>query len=356
MPKQKQELLGHVKTASSIVMLIDFGFLDIWCDDEKPTFPKWIARSPEAVERTNNAVDLKIIGPDALKAGKLFDRNWHPEYVYDIPQDGIKEISDLFDKLVKRRKLNASLEILSERITHKKRVQLSLEFGNDIGEVSLYSVWGVVLGKLPIGKELNIYGERMTERKWENYWRWVVLDIQPNIKPKTTKIIGHIPVDEANILISDVDSLKKLSDPDTLDGLADLAFWGRDEQILTEKLGADQLNDNTFGWVDLPINDAINKGIQLQEMREKGDIKFAYDFRPHSYKHLIYNQIRSSKTESGVISLDGATACCFMTSWGDGAFPVVGEFDIDNNLIRVRIDLGNKKTVKNMEYVRSKFG
>jgi hypothetical protein len=298
---------------------------------------------------------LKIIGPDALKAGQLFDRNWHPEYIYDIPQDGIKEIKKLFDKLVKRRKLNASIEALDERITHQKRVELALDFGNGAGEVSFYSIWGLILGNLPKDQELTIYGERMIDKKWKHYWRWVVMDIQPDIKPETTKLIGHIPVDESNILISDVNILKKLSDHDTLDGLADLAFWGRDVQILAKKMDAYQLSDNTFGWVDLPINDAIEKGMQIHETREQGDFKFAYDFRPHNHKHFIYNQIRSLKTESGVIDLDGATACCFMTSWGDGAFPVIGEFDTKNKLIRVRIDLGNERTIKGMEYVMNKY-
>src|SRR6266511_897552 len=109
MPKyelEKRELLGHIKTTSSTVMLVDFSFLDIWCHDDIPNFPEWVFSDPEATERASNAVDIKITGPDALEAGNLFDRNWHPEYLYDIPQDGIEEIIRLFDSLVKERNLN----------------------------------------------------------------------------------------------------------------------------------------------------------------------------------------------------------------------------------------------------------
>lgn len=352
----KQEVLGSVKTTSGTLMLVDFGSLDMWCHDEQPALPEWMAPDPETLERANQAVDMKITGPDAIQAGKSFDRNWHPEYIYDIPRDGIEEMKELFNTFAKRRKWKASLNVLRKRIPHKKRVDLSLKFGKGIGEVGFQGVWGVVLGKLPKNKELVIYGERMKVKEWENYWRQVVLEILPDRKTKTSTVIGHVLVDTANILISDVAILNKLADPNPLDGLADVAFWGRDEQAVAQKVRAKRQKDNEFGWFDLSMEAAIKKGMRLHNLKEQDVFKFAFDFRPHSYNHLMYKQIRSSQTDSGVLEVEGVTACCFLTRWGDGAFPVIAEFDAGHKLARVRIDLGNKTTIRNMEYVRKKYG
>ncbi len=51
-------------------------------------------------------------------------------------------------------------------------------------------------------------------------------------------------------------------------------------------------------------------------------------------------QVRSSITESGTLEVGGASVCGFMTSWGDGFFPVVRDLDANGRLVRIRIEVG----------------
>ena len=83
--------------------------------------------------------------------------------------------------------------------------------------------------------------------------------------------------------------------------------------------------------------------------------KFAFDYRPHTHDYYLLDQIRSSSTESGTINLDNTIACGFSTIWGDGAFPVFGEFNENNELIRIKIELGNEKIIASTEKMISNY-
>ena len=56
--------------------------------------------------------------------------------------------------------------------------------------------------------------------------------------------------------------------------------------------------------------------------------------------------VRASSTESGVLELQGAELCMFMTSWGDGAFPIEADLDAGGRAIRVRIEVGSDEIVE----------
>jgi hypothetical protein len=78
----------------------------------------------------------------------------------------------------------------------------------------------------------------------------------------------------------------------------------------------------------------------LQQLRDEGAHKFALDFRPHSHHYRVMEQVRGSTTESGTIQLGGAVLCGFMTSWGDGIFPIGRDLDADGHLVGLRIEIG----------------
>ncbi len=67
----------------------------------------------------------------------------------------------------------------------------------------------------------------------------------------------------------------------------------------------------------------------------------------------MMEQIRRShgKAGAGVLDLGAARLCMFETSWGDGAFPVIRDVDAEDQLIRIRVDLGHKKVVANMRRI-----
>jgi hypothetical protein len=85
--------------------------------------------------------------------------------------------------------------------------------------------------------------------------------------------------------------------------------------------------------------------LAVEDLREKNALKFAGDFRPHSHHYMVMKQIRATPTESGTIEVGGAEVCTFMTTWGDGFYPVSRESDADGGLVRNSIDLGNEQTV-----------
>ena len=78
----------------------------------------------------------------------------------------------------------------------------------------------------------------------------------------------------------------------------------------------------------------------VQRLRNEGEYKFALDFRPHSHHYHVMERVRGSATESGTIETGGAILCGFMTSWGDGIFPVEPDLDAEGRLVRLRVELG----------------
>ncbi|MBX3035536.1 MAG: hypothetical protein KF758_01370 [Anaerolineales bacterium] len=348
--KTKLETLGYVKSTTGKIILIDFGCLWFWYHDKPPSMPEWAVSDPDIIEQINTAIDIKIIGSDAEKAGKLFDRNWHPEYIYDIPRKGFKKVDKLFKELVKKHKLNANLVIIDKRITHRERIEIALEYGKGVGEIIFNGMWAIVIAGIPINKEIPIYGIRMSEEKWDDKWKWVILEINPeNNITTTTRQIGYVLVDEARLLFSDIDTLPKFEIYNSFDGKADLVFWGRDGEALSKKLNAQRLEDEVFGWKDLEVNVALEKAKEIYEIHESKEFRFAFDYRPHTHDYYLLEQIRSSNTASGMINFGDTISCGFSTIWGDGAFPVFAEFTESNELVRIKIELGHEKIIASTE-------
>ncbi len=86
-----------------------------------------------------------------------------------------------------------------------------------------------------------------------------------------------------------------------------------------------------------PYDEAIAFSRALQALRDSREQMFAFDFRPHTHPFYMFAQIRSSVTESGTIEVGGLQACGFMTTWGDGWFPVELDVDTEGKPLRVRI-------------------
>jgi len=50
--------------------------------------------------------------------------------------------------------------------------------------------------------------------------------------------------------------------------------------------------------------------------------------------------VRATRMESGVNDLAGGSLCMFMTTWGNGGFPVEADLGADRQIIRLRIETG----------------
>jgi hypothetical protein len=152
--------------------------------------------------------------------------------------------------------------------------------------------------------------------------------------------VGLVAVDYARILIADVDALGIWKHEESLDGLADFLFWGRDAERIAAALKVPRVANNEFGWVDMPIEVAERHGIAVQEYRDEHSLKIAVDYRPHSHHWQVMKPVReNSATESSTTVLDGLKVCNFMTTWGDGLFQVYRDLDSSGELVQIRIEM-----------------
>ncbi|MBQ1073318.1 hypothetical protein KBX06_09095 [Micromonospora sp. C31] len=159
-------------------------------------------------------------------------------------------------------------------------------------------------------------------------------------------VFGELGVDHARFVFVDADALSCWEHLRPLDGLADLVLLGRDQEQVAAEFGAPRLGDPAdveYGWVDLPVKDAYQRGLAIEQRRnEPGGPKFAFDFRPHSHHWQMMRAVRESDHEAGVIRVGEADILMAMTSVGDGFFPVHLDVDADGLPVALRIDIARE--------------
>lgn len=352
--KPQRELLGSVTAPSGTILLIDGGMLPFWSHDEPPAIEVGLIGDAEIEAAFNEAVDFRIAGPDAIAAGKAFAFQWHPELLYDIPPSHVAEVRQRFQSTVQEHGFDAYLVPLDHRIPHNERARLAMEFGDGAGEVYYQRLFAVALGNLPTDRVMEIYGTRMADEKWADYWHWIDLEVEPTRPAVRSEAVGYVAVEQARLLFGDLTALQHWATDEPLDGKADFLFWGRDAEPVAKKFAAPALG-NEFGWRDLPVDEVIRLGLAVEEEKEQEQLLFATDFRPHSHHYLLMEQVRASEVAAGVVPLGDATICLFTTSWGDGAYPAYREVDAAGETVRIRIELGNEQIVAGMQALQAQW-
>ena len=95
--------------------------------------------------------------------------------------------------------------------------------------------------------------------------------------------------------------------------------------------------EGVWGWVDLPMDEAMEHGRKAEQLMEARTLELATDLRPHSHHYQMLEQIRTKPTASGTLKLGRAKLCAFHTTWGQGVFPVERHIDSRGRVMRVRI-------------------
>jgi hypothetical protein len=329
--------LGEVTSPSGTLLIVDAGYLGLWCHDRPPHIPKGALGDAELEHKANDSVDLRIEGPDAEAAGRSFHRQWHPGYLYDIQRDGLPSLEGAFRRHVLSNSWKAHLVILPERVTHLHRVELALAHGKGAGYVQLSGLGCVAVGGVPVDRGLTLVGER----KETNRWKHISIECRPELTSKRSEVLGEVMVDRARLMVADVDALGSWVHETSLDGKADLVFWGKDAAEAATRLNAPLLPEGVHGWTDLSVEEAEIQGEKAHAL----GMHLVVDFRPHSHHFDLMAQVRASESESGTLSVGGARMCGFMTTWGDGMFPVVRELGPDGELVRIRIELSNDLSI-----------
>ncbi len=326
--------LGQVTAPSGALLILDAGYLGLWSHDHPPHIPDGALGDPALEAKANSSVDLRIEGPDAEAAGRSFHRQWHPGYLLDIPADGLPSLEGAFRRHVLSNGWKAHLVALPDRVTHLHRVELALAHGKGAGYVQLSGLGCIAVGDVPRSGELAVLGQRMDEPE-SHRWRAVTIECRPELPVTRQEVLGEVMVDRARLIVADVDALGAWVHETSLDGKADLVFWGKDAESAAATLSAPLQPEGVYGWTDLPLDEAIARSAAVEAL----GLQLSVDFRPHSHHYQLMAQVRASQSESGTLTVGGAQLCGFMTTWGDGMFPVARELGPGGELVRIRIDL-----------------
>jgi hypothetical protein len=211
-----------------------------------------------------------------------------------------------------------------------------LEYGRGAGEIQFHGVWAAVLSGVPVGEFLPVLGERMPPPD-QSKWKRVLVRCKTHSISRCEKV-GHVGVDNARLLIADFNVLGAWHHEDSLDGLADFILWGRDAEKAALSLGVPSLSAAEFGWTNLPVQKAQERGVAVEEHKRTNNLKLATDYRPHSHHWQVMRDSRTTPTESGMTDVDGVKVCNFMTTWGDGIFDVHRDLSNSEELVQVRIE------------------
>lgn len=338
--------LGTVRAPSGILVVVDAGYAGLWCHAARDFQDDsgW-PLSDQACQIVKDSVDIRVIGPNAAEAGRRFNRQWHPLWLYDIPREAVAEMKRLFQDTITPLGLDATVVVNHQRVSHRERVGFALEQGGGTGEIQIAGVWASVCGDIPADQALPVFAEPMPPGPDHGRWRRIYAEIDAHVEIASSQRIGCTGVDWARLMFADADALGEWRHNDALDGKADCVFWGRDAEAVAHKLGAPRLDDTQFGWHDLPVAQAEDRMRTVEHARVEHAWKLAVNFRPHSHHWQLMRQVRASTSRSGTVEVGAAVLCGFMTSWGDGIFDILAERDAVGRLVRLTVDCGNEAMV-----------
>src|SRR5207247_237226 len=161
---------------------------------------------------------------------------------------GIKSIRDSFQRCIRSRDLDAHLVQLDERITHRERVDLIRRSRPGGGEIIFQGVPAGVV-EVPRDRSMPVVAEGMQAGPDQGRWRHIALLCNETAKVARSDQVGYVGVDYARLMFADVDALAEWQHEDSLDGLADFVFWGRDAKKAARRTKAPQQGDHEWGWV-----------------------------------------------------------------------------------------------------------
>jgi hypothetical protein len=211
---------------------------------------------------------------------------------------------------------------------------------------------GVALTGLPRDRELPVFGVRVEGGEFKGLWQAVFLEIQPGVPAARTVELGAVVVDTGRVLCADADALSAWVHEEPIDGLADFVFWGDGAAATAAVTGATDLGEGLFGWLDVPYDDAVEHGMDVEDHRDEHGLDFATDFRPHSHHHQLLSQMREAASEAGTLALGDAQLVGFFTMWGDGQFPVMLDLDAEGAPTRCGIYFATKQAMLALHSLR----
>lgn len=209
----------------------------------------------------------------------------------------------------------------------------------------------IVKAKVPANRELRVVGERVGRGRFADCWDHVAVVLGDG-EVHGSKKLGEAGVDFARLVCMDHGALDAWQHEDSLDGLADVLFWGRDEKKLAAAIRAPKTPEG-YGWMDLPVADAEAKILECERLKAENKWLLATDFRPHSHHFHALAAARANPNGAGALALGDTRMLLFFTSWGDGVYPIYLDTDGEDRPLQIRIQLATEASNAAMRAVNS---
>jgi hypothetical protein len=309
--------LGTVDVPSGCLLLLDLGLARRWRHD---------AAAFDAHPGKHH--DLQIVGADAEAAGRAFDLDWDPTRLHDVVD--VERVRARFEERARELGLDARAIPLPAQVPHAERARRALAArGSGLGVVTFGGARAVVASVDP-GARLEVIGNR----------RAVELVADPDARAATAQRVDGITVKHGQLLCVDLDAIAGLRSGRSLDGLADLVFWGSGAAALAARHGAAQLEERLYGWRDVVMARLDERAAALDADLAAQGLHAVVDRRPHDPLELLLAQIRSSPTHSGVVDVGGALVTGCHHGLPAGLLAVSRLCDPDGRVVQLRIDGG----------------
>jgi hypothetical protein len=200
----------------------------------------------------------------------------------------------------------------------------------------------IVKCAVPREHAMRVVGARVGKGRFADCWSHVAIVIARG-EPTHSKKLGEAGVDFARLVLMDHAALDAWQHEDSLDGRADLVFWGRDERLAAHAMNAKRVEEG-YGWRDLPIAIADAKADELAKRKADNKWLLATDYRPHSHHYYALAAARQNPNRAGVLDLARTRMMLVFTSWGDGVYPIYLDLDHDDRPLQVRIQLATAES------------
>jgi hypothetical protein len=209
----------------------------------------------------------------------------------------------------------------------------------------------IVKAAVPTDRALAVIGRRVGTGRFSDCWDSVSVKLASGVTTHWEKV-GEATVDFARLVLMDHAALDAWTHEDTLDGLADVVFWGRDAAAAAKASGAKSLKEG-YGWTNLSLDVAEEKALAVDKLKAANGWGLMIDFRPHSHHFYALAEARKNKMGAGMLEVGDAQVCLFFTSWGDGVFPVFIDLDEENRPLQLRVQLNTQSSMAAMHAVNS---